>query len=180
MKKIGLACVAILIGLSLAGCNNLASQSHKAASSSSTTSTKVVKRHKTRKKTTSESRKDKQSNGSSQLSGSAVASQQSNSGQHTTVQSNNNGSSNQQQSQGSGSQQGGINNADQALAAARAKYGDGNGNYHWTVMYDADTGQPIRNDDGSYFVKAIDPTQGTMTGTAQSVNVYPDGSMTNN
>ena len=48
------------------------------------------------------------------------------------------------------------------------------------VMYDADTGQPIRNDDGSYFVKAIDPTQGTMTGTAQSVNVYPDGSMTNN
>ena len=62
----------------------------------------------------------------------------------------------------------------------RAKYGDGNGNYHWTVMYDASTGQPIRNDDGSYFVKAIDPTQGTMTGTAQSVNVYPDGSMTNN
>lgn len=47
-------------------------------------------------------------------------------------------------------------------------------------MYDAGTGQPIRNADGSYFVKAIDPTQGTMTGTAQSVNVYPDGSMTNN
>lgn len=180
MKKVGLACVTILTGLSLAGCNNLASQSHKAASSSSTTSTRVVKHHKTHKKATSESRKDKQSNGSSQLSSSAVASQQSNSGQHTTAQSNNNGSNNQQQSQGDGSQQGGINNADQALAAARAKYGDGNGNYHWTVMYDADTGQPIRNDDGSYFVKAIDPTQGTMTGTAQSVNVYPDGSMTNN
>ena len=45
MKKIGLACVTILAGLSLAGCNNLASQSHK-ASSSSTTSTKVVKHHK--------------------------------------------------------------------------------------------------------------------------------------
>lgn len=73
-----------------------------------------------------------------------------------------------------------INNAQDALNAARAKYGDGNGNYHWIIMYDASTGQPMRNDDGSYFVKAIDPTQGTMTGTAQSVNVYPDGSMTNN
>lgn len=73
-----------------------------------------------------------------------------------------------------------INNAQDALNAAKAKYGDGNGNYHWTIMYDASTGQPIRNADGSYFVKAIDPTQGTMTGTAQSVNVYPDGSMTNN
>ena len=179
MKKIGLACVTILTGLSLAGCNNLASQSHRVASSSSTTSTKVVKHHKTHKKATSESRKDKQSNSSSQLSSSGVG-QQSNDSQHTTAQSNNDGSSNQQQSQGDSSQQGGINNADQALAAARAKYGDGNGNYHWTVMYDADTGQPIRNDDGSYFVKAIDPTQETMTSTAQSVNVYPDGSMTNN
>lgn len=73
-----------------------------------------------------------------------------------------------------------VNNAQDALNAAKAKYGDGNGSYHWIVMYDANTGQPIRNEDGSYFVKAIDPTQGTMTGTAQSVNVYPDGSMTNN
>lgn len=73
-----------------------------------------------------------------------------------------------------------INNAQDALNAAKAKYGDGNGNYHWTIMYDADTNQPIQNPDGSYFVKEIDPTQGTMTGTAQSVNVYPDGSMTNN
>lgn len=45
-------------------------------------------------------------------------------------------------------------------------------------MYDADTGQPIRNDDGSYFVKAIDLTQETMTGTTENVNVYPDSSMT--
>ena len=133
------------------------------------------------KKAASESSKDKQSssNSSSQVSNSSATSQQSSNGQNATAQSNNGNNSNQQQVQGS-SQQGGINNADQALTAARAKYGDGNGNYHWTVMYDADTGQPIRNDDGSYFVKAIDPTQGTMTGTAQSVNVYPDGSMTNN
>ncbi|WP_373842828.1 hypothetical protein [Limosilactobacillus sp.] len=50
-------------------------------------------------------------------------------------------------------------------------------------MEDADTGQPARNADGSYFVKAISQSQldnGSMTGTAQSVNVYPDGSMTNN
>lgn len=99
MKKIGLACVTILTGLSLAGCNNLASQSHRVASSSSTTSTKVVKHHKTHKKATSESRKDKQSNSSSQLSSSGVG-QQSNDSQHTTAQSNNDGSSNQQQSQG--------------------------------------------------------------------------------
>lgn len=181
MKRLGLDCVTILARLSLAGCNNLASQSHKAASSSSITPTKVVKHHKANKKAASESSKDKQSssNSSSQVSNSSATSQQSSNGQNATAQSNNGNNSNQQQVQGS-SQQGGINNADQALAAARAKYGDGNGNYHWTVMYDADTGQPIRNDDGSYFVKAIDPTQGTMTGTAQSVNVYPDGSMTNN
>ena len=46
MKRLGLVCVTILAGLSLAGCNNLASQSHKAASSPSITPTKVVKHHK--------------------------------------------------------------------------------------------------------------------------------------
>lgn len=179
MKKIGLFCVTILAGLSLAGCNNLASQSHKTTSSSS--SIKVVKYHKDHKKSNKTSHKDKQSSSSSSSqstsNGNATNQQGNNSGQQATVQSNNSG---QQQVQGSSQSNSNINNADQALAAARSKYGDGNGNYHWTVMYDASTGQPIRNDDGSYFVKAIDPTQGTMTGTAQSVNVYPDGSMTNN
>lgn len=105
----------------------------------------------------------------------------------TSQKNTNNKQSSQSQQQSSQSntshasqQANGINNAQDALNAAKAKYGDGNGNYHWTIMYDAGTGQPIRNADGSYFVKAIDPTQGTMTGTAQSVNVYPDGSMTNN
>lgn len=183
MKRLVLACVTILAGLSLAGCNNLASQSHKTANSSSTTSTKVVKHHKSHKKV---AKKDKQSssssNDSSQAATSSASNQQGGNGPQTaTAQSNsNNNSGNGGQQQGQSNQQGSINNADQALAAARAKYGDGNGNYHWTIMYDADTGQPARNADGSYFVKAIDPTQGTMTGTAQSVNVYPDGSMTNN
>ncbi|KRM29513.1 hypothetical protein [Limosilactobacillus panis] len=183
MKKIGLFCIAILAGLSLAGCNNLASQSHKAASSSS--STKVVKHHKDNKKANRASHKDKQSSSSSSQainnSSNTTSQQGGNSSQQTTAQSNsNNSNGGQQQAQGSSQSNGSINNADQALAAARAKYGDGNGNYHWTVMYDASTGRPARNADGSYFVKAIDPTQGTMTGTAQSVNVYPDGSMTNN
>lgn len=49
MKKISLICAAMLVGLSLSGCNNLASQQmHKNSSSSS--SAKVVKHHKAHKK----------------------------------------------------------------------------------------------------------------------------------
>lgn len=93
MKKIGLFCITILAGLSLAGCNNLASQSHKAASSSS--STKVVKHHKNHKKANRS--KDKQSSSSSS-SQAANANQQGNNGnQQATAQSNNGG---QQQTQG--------------------------------------------------------------------------------
>ena len=163
MKKIGLICAAVLVCGSLAACGNQSSTKN-ANSSSKISSSKVVKYHK-------KQNKKKQSSSSS-------ASSNSNS-QKDNQPNNQTNASTQQATQSSNSQKG-VNNADEALAAARAKYGDGNGNYHWTVMYDASTGQPIRNDDGSYFVKAIDPTQGTMTGTAQSVNVYPDGSMTNN
>ena len=162
MKKIGLICVTVLACGSLAACGN--SSTKQANSSSKSSSSKVVKHHK-------KQNKKKQSSSSS-------ASSNSNS-QNNNQPNNQTNASTQQATQSSNSQKG-VNNADEALAAARAKYGDGNGNYHWTVMYDASTGQPIRNADGSYFVKAIDPTQGTMTGTAQSVNVYPDGSMTNN
>ena len=178
MKKIGLICATALMGMSLAACSNSASQkSNKKSSSSSVTTTKAVKHHNVHK----ESKKATQSSSSS------VAPSQSNSqsSQTTTQQSSQNGSQQQavqstQQSNSQSANNGQINNAQDALNAAKAKYGDGNGNYHWTIMYDADTNQPIQNPDGSYFVKAIDPTQGTMTGTAQSVNVYPDGSMTNN
>ena len=161
MKKIGLICTTILVCGSLAACGN---QSSSKASSSSKTSSKVVKKHK-------KHNKNKQSSSSSASSTSSSKSQQ---GQNSTTPSQT------QQNNPQAANNGQINNAQDALNAAKAKYGDGNGNYHWTVMYDAGTGQPIRNADGSYFVKAIDPTQGTMTGTAQSVNVYPDGSMTNN
>lgn len=159
MKKIGLICVTVLACGSLAACGN--SSTKQANSSSKSSSSKVVKHHKKQSSSSSASSKNQSSKQQNK--------EQNNNSTQQTAQSNNSQSSSQ-----------GVNNADEALAAARAKYGDGNGNYHWTVMYDASTGQPIRNDDGSYFVKAIDPTQGTMTGTAQSVNVYPDGSMTNN
>ena len=162
MKKIGLICAVALAGMSLAACGNQSTK--KASSSSKTSSSKVVKHHK-------KQNKKKQSSSSSASSTSSSKSQQ---GQNSTTPSQT------QQNNPQAVNNGQINNAQDALNAAKAKYGDGNGNYHWTVMYDAGTGQPIRNADGSYFVKAIDPTQGTMTGTAQSVNVYPDGSMTNN
>ena len=161
MKKIGLICTVALAGMSLAACGNQSSK--KASSSSKASSSKVVKSHK------------KQNKKKQNTSSSKVASTSSEKASSQTQQQNNQSNVSHTTQQASS-----INNAQDALNAAKAKYGDGNGNYHWTIMYDASTGQPIRNADGSYFVKAIDPTQGTMTGTAQSVNVYPDGSMTNN
>lgn len=166
MKKIGLICATVLTCGSLAACGTQSSTKKATSSSGKTSSSKVVKHHK-------KQNKKKQSSNSS-------ASSKNQSSKQQNKEQNNNSTQQTAQSNNSQSSSQGVNNADEALAAARAKYGDGNGNYHWTVMYDADTGQPIRNADGSYFVKAIDPTQGTMTGTAQSVNVYPDGSMTNN
>ena len=73
----------------------------------------------------------------------------------------------------------GVGNAQDAVNFARAKYGDNNGNVHWNYMIDGTTGQPIKNPDGSYFVKGT-ADDGTMTGTQYSVNVHPDGSITEN
>ena len=161
MKKVGLICAVALTGMSLAACGNQSSK--ESSSSSKASSSKVVKSHKKQNK--------KKQNTSSSKVASTSSEKASNQSQQQNNQSNVSHTTQQASS---------INNAQDALNAAKAKYGDGNGNYQWTIMYDAGTGQPIRNADGSYFVKAIDPTQGTMTGTAQSVNVYPDGSMTNN
>lgn len=163
MKKIGLICTTVLVCGSLAACGN--SSTKQANSSSKSSSSKVVKHHKKQKE------KEQNTSSSNSASQKNTNNQQKNQSQQQNSQSNTSHASQQASS---------INNAQDALNAAKAKYGDGNGNYQWTIMYDASTGQPIRNADGSYFVKAIDPTQGTMTGTAQSVNVYPDGSMTNN
>ena len=178
MKKIGLICTAALIGLTLTACGSSSSQKSTKISSSSS-STKSVQKHKSAKKNKQEKKKQ------SSISSASSSSSNSQASQTSTQQSSQNSSQQQavqsaQQSNSQPANNGQINNAQDALNAAKAKYGDGNGDYHWTIMYDADTNQPIQNPDGSYFVKAIDPTQGTMTGTAQSVNVYPDGSMTNN
>ena len=168
MKKIDLICALLMLCGSLTACG---SQSTKAKNSSSEISS--LKKENSQLKHNHHKKQNKKKQSSSSSASSNSNSQKDN-------QPNNQTNASTQQATPSSNSQKGVNNADEALAAARAKYGDGNGNYHWTVMYDADTGQPIRNADGSYFVKAIDPTQGTMTGTAQSVNVYPDGSMTNN
>ena len=96
MKRLGLACATILAGLSLAGCNNLASQSHKTASSSSTTSTKVVKHHKSHKKATKKDKRSLSSNNRSQAATSSASNQQSS----NTQQGNNGGNGGQQQAQG--------------------------------------------------------------------------------
>lgn len=178
MKKIGLICATVLMSLTLTACGSSSSQKSTKISSSSS-STKSVQKHKSAKKNKQEKKKQ------SSISSASSSSSNSQASQTSTQQSSQNSSQQQavqsaQQSNSQPANNGQINNAQDALNAAKAKYGDGNGNYRWTIMYDADTNQPIQNPDGSYFVKAIDPTQGTMTGTAQSVNVYPDGSMTNN
>lgn len=158
MKKIGLLCITVLMGLTLAACGN-SSSAKKSASSSSHSTSKVVKH---RKQSSSSQKK------SSSSSESVTTDQQAQGQQATQV-------SQQNSSQGAS----GINNADDAVNAAHSKYGDQNGYIHWGYMIDAETGQPIRNADGSYFVKGT-ANDGTMTGTQYSLNVYPDGSMTSN
>lgn len=170
MKKGLISTFAIIACLGLAGCGTT---NNKQAEESSEASSLKKDNAKLKSSINKKKQKEKEQNTSPSNSASQknTNNQQKNQSQQQNIQSNTSHASQQAN---------GINNAQDALNAAKAKYGDGNGNYHWTVMYDAGTGQPIRNADGSYFVKAIDPTQGTMTGTAQSVNVYPDGSMTNN
>lgn len=158
MKKISLLCAVALAGLSLTACGN---SSQKKNTTSKQTSSKVVKKHH-KKKTNKHSDKNKQASSSSAVS----ASNQQNKQQQTQT-------SNGQQSASKG-----VNNADDAVALARAKYGDDGGSVHWGYMTDASTGQPIRNADGSYFVKGTDNQ--TMSGTRYSLNVYPDGSISSN
>lgn len=97
MKKIGLACATLLVGLSLAGCNNMASQSHKSSSNSS--SVKVVKHHKTNKKVVKKNKKKQ-----SYASTASQSSRQSNSQQYQSAQRQSN------QTQGQTTQQSQANN----------------------------------------------------------------------
>ena len=170
MKKVLISTFAVVACLGLAGCGTTNSKQARENSEASS-----LKKDNARLKSSINKRKQKEKKQNTSSSNSASQKNTNNQQKNQSQQQNNQSNVSHTTQQASS-----INNAQDALNAAKAKYGDGNGNYHWTIMYDASTGQPIRNADGSYFVKAIDPTQGTMTGTAQSVNVYPDGSMTNN
>lgn len=75
-----------------------------------------------------------------------------------------------------------VHNAEEALALAESIYGDDNGDYQWVIMSQSDE-QPAQNEDGSYFVKAISKqamVEGSMTGTALSLRVYPNGTIISN
>lgn len=156
MKKLALLSFVDLTALSLSACGT---SSHK-SSATSHSSSKVVKHHK--------KKHSKMNRNSSSFTSSNSSSQ-------NTQQSNHQNSTQpSQQSKGNA-----VNSANDAVAAAKAKYGNDGGRIHWNYMIDADTGQPIRNADGSYFVKGT-ADDGTMTGTQYSLNINSDGSMTSN
>lgn len=159
MKRLSLITFAVLACLSLSACGT----NSKNAKRESEASSLKVANSKLRKKAKAQSRKKQHTNKQSS---------------NSSASSSANQSSQQQGQQTQQSTQQRVNNADDAVAAARAKYGDDGGSVHWGYMIDASTGQPIRNADGSYFVKGTDNQ--SMSGTRYSVNVYPDGSTTNN
>ena len=177
MKKGLTIAVSVFAALSLAACG---SSSAKSSGASSTSSAKTTS-HKTKHHKKAADKKK-----SSKSSSSSAASASSNQGQQAQTATSQQGgqqatqSTGQQASQPAGHR---VNNVQDALNAARAKYGDNGGDYQWVIMQNGETGQPAQNPDGSYFIKAISRNQlnnGSMTGTAQSVNVYPDGTIVSN
>lgn len=180
MKKTLTITATIVAALSLAACGNTSTNSSKKSSASSASSAKATS-HKTKHHKKAADKKK-----AAKSSSSSAASASSNQGQQAQTATSQQGGQQATQSTGQqASQQGGgrINNAQEALNAARAKYGDNGGDYQWVIMQNGETGQPAQNPDGSYFIKAISRNQinnGSMTGTAQSVNVYPDGTIVSN
>lgn len=177
MKKGLTIAVSVLAALSLAACGSSSAKSSGASSASSAKATSHKTKH---HKKAADKKKAAKSSSSSAASASSNQGQQAQTatgqqgGQQTTP------STGQQASQPAGRR---VNNAQDALNAARAKYGDNGGDYQWVIMQNGETGQPAQNPDGSYFIKAISRNQlnnGSMTGTAQSVNVYPDGTIVSN
>lgn len=175
MKRLALISMTAAACLSLAACGNSNDQAKQESEISSlkTANSKLKKKIQTKKK-------------AAKSSSSSAASASSNQGQQAQTATSQQGgqqatqSTGQQSSQPAGHR---VNNAQDALNAARAKYGDNGGDYQWVIMQNGETGQPAQNPDGSYFIKAISRQQlqnGSMTGTAQSVNVYPDGTIVSN
>ena len=176
MKKGLTIAVSVMAALSLAACGSSSAKSSGASSASSAKATSHKTKH--HKKAADKKKAAKSSS-------SSAASASSNQGQQAQTATSQQGgqqatqSTGQQASQPVGHR---VNNAQDALNAARAKYGDNGGDYQWVIMQNGETGA-TQNADGSYFVKAISRQQlrdGSMTGTAQSVNVYPDGTIVSN
>lgn len=177
MKKGLTIAVSVFAALSLAACG---SSSAKSSGSSSASSAKATS-HKTKHHKKAADKKK-----AAKSSSSSAASASNNQGQQAQTATSQQGGQQATQSTGRQANQqasGRVNNAQDALNAARAKYGDNGGDYQWVIMQNGETGQPAQNPDGSYFIKAISRQQlqnGSMTGTAQSVNVYPDGTVVSN
>lgn len=66
-----------------------------------------------------------------------------------------------------------VNSPEDAIALAKATYGDNNGDWNWTYLTSEDSNPEL---DG-YFIKAISKSSHTMTGTAKSLTIYPDGTI---
>lgn len=169
MKRLILISTVLLTGLSLSACGNNSNQAASSSDSSKESSLKAANSS-LKKKISQQKKQSSRKNNTNGTSDSSDAASSNASTSSTTTQQaqNNNGN-------------GTINSPDEAVAAAKAKYGDNNGDYMWGAMsYDDNS---YRYPDGSYFVKAISRQQlndGSMTGTAKSVMVHPDGSITEN
>lgn len=191
MKKIGLICAVVLTGMSLAACSN---QSTKEKLKQSEASSLAEESSDTLDKTSDEElfSDDDESTDATENASNANAETTENKSSTSSFSAPSVNTSSIQLSGGSSvtvpkvqsnqsssisSTTNVINSPDQAIAAAKAKYGDQNGKIHWNCMIDGTTGKAIN--DGYYFVKGT-ADDGTMTGTQYSLRVYPDGTIKEN
>lgn len=176
MKRLILISTVLLTGLSLSACGNNSNQAASSSDSSKESSLKAA--NSSLKKKISQQKK--QSSRKNNTNGTSDSSDAASSNANQEASNASTSSTTTQQAQNNNGN-GTINSPDEAVAAAKAKYGDNNGDYMWGAMsYDDNS---YRYPDGSYFVKAISRQQlndGSMTGTAKSVMVHPDGSITEN
>lgn len=73
-----------------------------------------------------------------------------------------------------------VNSPDDAIALAKSKYGDNNGDWHWECLSNG-SGSLVNGQ--YYFVKAISQSEiqnGSMTGTVKSLRVYTNGTIEEN
>jgi membrane protein involved in colicin uptake len=178
--------IALITTLSLAACGNSQAKSDKAKKDSSSLVAKkkahAKKESMKKAKAASESKAKAESESkassiaASSSSAASVATSQSRAAQSSsTTRAQQTASSSSQAATNSTQSTGAITNSAQAVAAAEAKYGNNGGDWKWGCL----SGDP----QSGFFVKAISQSQldgGSMTGTAQSVMVYGDGTIVSN